>query len=128
MLPGFERETIELAADERLLLQGFINALKKYVGPENTVTSIQIMDRYKDRGIKISGARVRKIISYIRDEALIPGLVASSKGYYISKDPADIYRWIQSLEGRETKIRMIRKRAEEYLHALQNKGQTRIDL
>jgi len=128
MLPRFEPQTHDLTQEEKALVPGFVKAFLKYTGPENAVTSEQIIARFHDREIKMTGARVRKIISYIRDEGLVLGLVASSKGYYVSKDPSEIYRWIMSLEGRETKIRMIRKRAEAYLYQLKNNGQSKMEL
>jgi hypothetical protein len=128
MLPGFEEQTKDLLEPEKKLVAAFVTSLSKRIGEENAITSDQIIAGYAKGGVKITGPRVRKIISHIREEMLIPGLIATSKGYYVTKDPAKIYMWIQSLEGRETKIRMIRKRAEEYLYSLQNNGQQKLEL
>lgn len=127
-LPGFEKETADLSSYERFtLVPLFIRGFKNKYGEENAVSNKQIVANLKRGNYKINDSRVRKIVSYIRDEGLIPGLVASSKGYYVSRSETDIFRWIQSLEGRETKIRMIRKRAEEYLATLRNKNQVKLN-
>jgi hypothetical protein len=128
MLPGFDEETCNLSDYELKLVAGFVTSFKKYVGPENTITSFQIIEKYSIHGVKISGARVRKIISYIRTEGLVPGLMASSKGYYITTDPVEMGKWIESLQGRVTKIGMIMRKAEQYKHALENHGQQKMDL
>jgi hypothetical protein len=128
MLPGFEEQTKDLSPEERKLVAAFVTSLSRRVGEENAIKSDQIIATYQKSGFKMSGARVRKIISFIREECMVPGLIATSKGYYVSNDPAKIYMWIQSLEGRETKIRMIRKKAEDYLYTLKNKGQQKLEL
>ena len=70
---------------------------------------------------------VRKIISHIREEGLMPGLVASSKGYYLTDDPKDIERYIESLDGRETKIRQVKKAMQVYLKQLLTTDQLKIN-
>lgn len=128
MLPGFEDETHDLTDAELKLVAAFATSFKKYVGPENTITSFQIIERFASKGKKMSGARVRKIISYIRTEGLVPGLMATSNGYYITTDPLEHRKWIESMMGRVTKIGMVIRKAEQYQHALENNGQQKMEL
>ena len=115
MLPGFEKETVELNDYEKFtLVRILINGLKKKHGKANAVTNKQIVESLKDH-FKISDTRVRKIISYIRANNLLPGLVANSDGYYITKDPHELSRYIKSLQGRENEIRKIREGMVKYL-------------
>jgi hypothetical protein len=65
--------------------------------------------------MKITGARLRKLINYIRRKDMIPCLVASSKGYYIATDNEDMRRFVTSLQQREDAIRAVRIAMERQL-------------
>ena len=52
----------------------------------------------------MTGARLRKIVNYIRTNALQP-LMATSKGYFVSNDVNVIMDQIQSLNQRAKSIR-----------------------
>lgn len=116
MLPGFEEYTYELNDYEKdILLPVFIKAFTaKKQGPEHAVTNKHILQELKSKGYKINDARVRKVINYIRRMDLIPGLVASSKGYYKAATHHDIDRYISSLLGRENEIRRVRESMVKY--------------
>ena len=53
-------------------------------------------------------SRVRKVINYIRNNSIIPCLIATNKGYYIATDAKEITDYEDSLKGRESAIRRIR--------------------
>jgi hypothetical protein len=108
LLPGFEDITHELTDDERALLPKFIRGFRNKFGPDNAVTNKQIIAGFKASGTKISDARVRKIINYIRTHDIVPGLVATSKGYYVTRDPMTIKKYIQSLDARIREIQRVR--------------------
>ena len=110
MINGFEKETEDLSEYELTeLLPILLKHLPRKKGTENAITGAAIR-----KGIEanldyvISGARLRKLINYIRKNDLIPCLIASSKGYYVATDNADVQRFIKSLEQRETAIRNVR--------------------
>lgn len=115
MIEGFEDITYDLTEGEKKLVPSFVTSFSKYRGKNNAVTSKQIIAGFEKKGIKISGSRVRLIISYIRDAWLVPGLIASSKGYYITEDVEDMKRWCDSMSQREAKIGNLRRKGEEYL-------------
>lgn len=120
MLELFEEYTYDLTDYEReKLLPLFIQAFQKKVGVQNAVTNSSIVKKLKGQYI-ISDARVRKIINFIRTRNIVPGLMASSKGYYISKDSNEIQKYIRSLQGREQAIRQVTKAMQEYLLTINN--------
>lgn len=104
MIKGFERHTAVLTDKEAQLVPGFVRALKLRTCKENAVTSTEIIQAFKKRDVKLTGARVRKIINYIRNNHLLPGLIATSNGYYVTNDPDELRDYIESLEGRLSSI------------------------
>jgi hypothetical protein len=124
MIKGFEKETEELNEYElNVLLPVLLKHLPEKIGPDKSVTSNLIIAGLKKRGYKINGARLRKLINHIRRHNLIPLLIASSKGYYISIDDKDTQRFIDSLQQREDAIRTVRIAIQ---HQQQSKTNTEI--
>lgn len=120
-LPGFEILTADLTDKERELIPGFVRGFANKIGAERAITNKQIIEKYGEMGIVLSGARVRKIISYMRENFIVPRLVASSKGYFITNDPEEMRRFIESLKGRNYKIGKIIEAAEKDLEQLLKK-------
>ena len=101
MLKGFEEYTAPLDEyEQKVLLPLLIQGLKTKVGKENAITNPAIVSKLKEKGYKIEEPRVRKLISYIRINDLIPLLIASSKGYWISNNHKEIEDWIETAQGR----------------------------
>jgi hypothetical protein len=120
MLVGFEEHTQELTDFEKNLIPVFLKGFATKHGKDNSVTNRQIVQKLKSAYPKISEVRVRKIINHIRKNNLIPGLVADSRGYYVTHDPEEVKRYIHSLAGRESEIRKVRECFYEYLSRLQH--------
>lgn len=119
MLKGFEELTDELSEYERcVLVPLFVSGFSKKRGKENAITNKQIVSTLAPKGYKVSDVRVRKIVNHIRKNNLVEGLIATSAGYYISTDPAEVADYIESLAGRENEIRRIRKQFEKYLNQI----------
>ena len=70
--------------------------------------------------------RIRKMIQHIRVNNLVPGLIATSRGYYTAETVGEIKQWIESLKARESAIREIREVAERHVQLMQNKNQQTI--
>lgn len=115
---NFEEYTHDLSDYELSLVPKFVNSFKSKVGKENACTSKTIEEKMTAAGHKVSGPRIRKIVNYIRNMGLVDGLVATSSGYYITTDHQDIKDYIESLEGREGAIRVVREGMEAYLRRL----------
>ena len=118
MIEGFEKETHDLNSFELGLLPVFVAGFAGKRGKDKAVTNKEIIERLKSRNIVLGEARVRKIINHIRNKGLVEGLVATSKGYYISDDPEEIKSYIQSLLGREEAIRVIREGFEAQIRRM----------
>jgi hypothetical protein len=114
MLDGFEDITYDLTDREKELLPGIVAGLKKRTGRYRAITSAEIIKAIPE----LSGPRVRKIINYIRNGYLVPGLIATSDGYYVSVDKNEVEKYAKSLDGREAAIRSIKLKVLEYLKQL----------
>lgn len=117
MLKGFEEQTQSLNDKEMeladILVKIFVGLHKKYYeqkGLEGTIiNSGQLIVFLKQQyNISISGARMRKIINYIRLNDMVPMLAASSNGYYICPDYDKQIEYVQSLNGRIEAIMAMR--------------------
>jgi ribosomal protein L18E len=108
MIKNFENETQPLTDYEtNVLLPLLIRGLKTKIGQTNAVTNKYIVATLKG-SYNLNEARVRKIINHIRTNDLIPGLVATSGGYFIAETEAELLEYEESLKGREDAIRAVR--------------------
>lgn len=108
MIRNFEKETHPLTEYETgVLLPILVKGLITKKGSENAVTNKHIVTALKP-GYKISDARVRKIINHIRTHDLVPGLIATSEGYFIAETETELLEYEESLKGREDAIREVR--------------------
>lgn len=85
-----------------------IMELLKDVRKESPILSPRLCDKFNyanedDYCIPINGARLRKLVNYIRSHGLLP-VIATSKGYYCSYDEKDILLQIKSLNERADAI------------------------
>ena len=109
MIKGFDNETAPLTGYETwVLLPRLISGLKTKQGRRSAVTNKYIVSRLKG-SFKISEARVRKIINHIRTNDLIPGLIATSDGYFIAETEEELLEYEECLKGREDAIREVRQ-------------------
>ena len=110
MLTIFNKQTKTLSDDERdIYLPAILNFLRAAKGKENAITNGRLRGELEDLGLKVGAARVRKIINYIRVFDKLSCLIASNRGYYVSDDPGEIERYIDSLRGREEAIKAVRE-------------------
>jgi len=113
MITNFENITFELNEVEQKLIPIFVKALELKVGKSNAITNSEIIKGIKKAyGIRLTGARVRKIIQYIRITGKVERLIASSKGYYISNDTQELKDYIESLMQRAEQIELLAKQIE----------------
>lgn len=101
MLKGFEDITFELNNEEKELLPAFVNGLKTKIGKEKAITNKKIRERFLDQwNVKISDARVRKIVNHIRRNDLVPLLCSTSKGYFVAQTREEVIDYLTSLKQR----------------------------
>jgi hypothetical protein len=114
-----------LTWEERQLLPFFVAAFRVRVESPNAIKATQIVKSGKEWARKwkistpINVERVRKIIRHIRLNHIIPNLVASSKGYYVTNDPLELERYIDSLAGRVEAIGKVSDEMIEDLNVMQ---------
>ena len=114
MITGFEEETaplndIEFKAASIItycMYKGHVGSDRAVTGQHicNALASQDAMFRNANGKPYLNGARVRKIMNYVRTSGMCPLLVASSKGYYVSKDRNEIVEYIASLRSRAQAI------------------------
>jgi len=130
MLKGWEDRLDlvgDLTDDERSVARHLADCFHRhFIGPGMARTGKQISAYYAKQGIKMNGARVRKIIHALRVSDAVPFLLASSKGYYRSIDMADVARFEDSLRQREDSIRSARSAIYRQRQALRGGGQGNI--
>ena len=109
MIKGFNSETAPLTEyEENVLLPLVLRGLKTKIGKENAVTNRTIVQRLNIAGYKADGPRIRKIINHIRTADLLPGLIATSAGYFLATSEAELLDYEESLIGREDAIKQVR--------------------
>lgn len=89
--------------------------VKQIIDREQTsvpISNTHINKSLSLQGHKVDSAMVRHIINYIRVKLIVPGLVANSKGYFITKDAIELKKQIDSLANKEHELRRVRKSFE----------------
>ena len=120
MIQGFEEYTAPLTDYEREALRPrLVHYLSLCNGAANAVKNGTIVRHLRYYGCRATEARVRKLINHIRIHALVPCLVASSRGYYVTDDPEELDKFIASLAGREDAIRAVRVSMENQRNTIQ---------
>lgn len=108
MINGFEEETADLTPEEKKLVPRFQNGLMRCQGKAQAVPASYIQKKLFEEGIKCSGPRIRKIINYIRIKSIVPRLLATSDGYFVSEDKEEIRKYIEGLDQRIGAIQAVR--------------------
>ena len=105
MITNFEGITYELTDEERTLLPELLQGFRAKT-KQNPVKAPDIVAKINAAKLirgKFSEARLRKMCNYIRANGLLP-LIATSAGYYVSYDEAEIKREMESLLQRAASI------------------------
>ncbi len=120
MVDNFERETAPLTEyEERTLLPIMVKCLNKHRGKERAISNRKMMEGLENGGYVVGGsARIRKLINHIRVNGLVECLMATNNGYYITEDPWEMKRYIESLQGREDAICAVKEAMQEQLNGM----------
>ena len=101
MIINFEEITFELTDIEvETTLPKVVEILSSATNLQRAITNEKIIFLLKQQDIKCSSPRIRKIIHEIRIHHLVPHLIATSKGYYITSDIEEVRKYIVSLQQR----------------------------
>ena len=122
MIQGFVKQTKELTEYESgVLLPIIVRCLKNHVGKENVITNCEMCCKMEECGYDINEARMRKIINHIRNHCLVPCLVATGKGYYVTTSVQEMKNFIESLNGRIEAITAMRDSMMQQRDVLKSK-------
>ena len=105
MITEFERDTQKLSGYEKNeVLPAVMKVLEQCKRKRKAISNSQLMRQHLSYYV-VDPARLRKVINYIRNNFLIKGLMASSKGYYIAESREELKRYVKSLDGRISSIK-----------------------
>lgn len=103
----FENITEELTDYEKDTLVPMLVDTLRFKTSKNRVKTKTIVDWFKASGVKsMTPVRVRKMIAYIRHLHLTApcSVIGAGDGYYLSSDPTEILKQVESLRQRGRKI------------------------
>lgn len=103
----FEEHTEDLNEKELAILPFIIEGLNRCDSAKKSGEVCELIDMlyHKAEGhpLFMSGVRLRKFVSHIRANGLLP-IISTSQGYFVSKDKEEIKKQIISLEQRSRQI------------------------
>ncbi len=94
--------------EENVLLPILIKGLAAKKGKMNAVTNKEIVHAVRQHGVRINRQSVVVLISHIRKNDLIVGLMAAANGYYVGSSEQDLIDYEMRLKNRETELRKLR--------------------
>ena len=102
MIEGFGRYTAPLDEYERdVILPTMVKCLANHVGKGNAITNSMMRKKMEEFGYgNIGEVRIRKIISHIRMEGLLPCLIGTGRGYHVATTSREMDDYISSFNSR----------------------------
>ena len=94
--------------DHNVLIPILIKGLEMKKGKENAVTGKGIVHGLRNAGLRIDERHVCRLINHMRINDLVVGLMASSKGYYITTNEEELIVYEESLLSREAALKDVR--------------------
>lgn len=131
MIQNFE-EITEPLTDKELTLVAYVYAVlsNRVNGKTQAIKSSKLCDLINDLVTTkvvffttlpvMDGVRLRKIVNYMRKNAMAP-IIATSNGYYVSNDVEEIEKQITSMKERANGILDAAKGLEKYCETLKQK-------
>ncbi len=109
MRTELKKETCPLSNYElNVLLPIVIKGLETKKGKANAVTNKQIVQGLQSHGLKVTVRQVCRLISYIRTNDLIVGLMGSRNGYYTTNSEREFIGYEHRLFKREASLKKVR--------------------
>ncbi len=119
MIKGFEEVTVKISTNEKeVYLPLVVEVLSHRVGCKKAATNKMIREYlHLEDSVIITETKMRKIISYIRQNHLVPCLIATNRGYYVAEEKQEMDDYLKSLQGRIDAIyasmKALEKQSEE---------------
>ena len=124
MIETFVKQTKPLDEYESgTLLPIMVKCLSRHVGKNAVITNSKMRERLSLFGHNVGGARIRKLISHIRLHGLVECLIATGKGYYVTRSVEELEKYIESLRGRIEAIQAVIDALLKQLEKLKQKQQ-----
>lgn len=99
-IQNFEEQTKDLTKKELEKIVPIVsNLLADAKGLEFTTSSSKIIEVLRDRGFNLDDKRIRKIVQHIRKNHIVRGVIATSKGYYVSTSAKEIREYAHKSYG-----------------------------
>jgi hypothetical protein len=122
MITGFEDLTKDLTDKDRHIVLTTIRVLRVCNGKASAIKNREIAREVATvTGYVLTSIRIRKVVNYIRVKNLLPGLLASSLGYYIASNEQEYLDYIESLDDRIRSVIAVRDALEKQFTERYNK-------
>src|SRR6187399_3136288 len=117
-ITNFEDTTEALTEKELSALPYVIEGLKRCDKAQKSGEVCDLIDMIyaKEHGepLLVTGVKLRKFVSYIRVNGLLP-IIATSRGYFITEDQEEIKKQVKSLYERASQIKKAAQGMENFL-------------
>jgi len=119
MITNFEEITRELNAEEKNLLPVLIRGFSRHninhpIKEPDIRKAINSQLTMFGLNKKLSSARFRKMVNFIRAKSILP-LIATNKGYYVAYDYESVSKQIRSLRERADAINVAADGMEKFM-------------
>jgi hypothetical protein len=121
MIAGFKSFTQELNDYERYTLLPVVADILRHSSKKQPVINRLAVKSLMQQGYVISDSRFRKVVAEIRLNAIVPNVIASSKGYYRSDDQGEVSAYIDGLYARANAIRSVAQALQRQGRQLENR-------
>ena len=117
MITNFENYTAQLTDYEKdMIVPVLTGFLRTRVGSKYAIRNKDICRIFREKGYeKLTEARVRKCINYIRMHGMVPHLIANSHGYFCATSVEQVETYITSLDERAKAIWAMRSALQKEL-------------
>jgi hypothetical protein len=113
--------------EQNVLMPLVVGIMSHRNDKEKVFSNIKIRRVLKDFGQDINDMQIRKIVFHIRNNNIIPLLLANNEGYYIGTNIQQVNAWIETQEGKIEAMKLtlqnIKEQMSEKMTALVN-GET----
>lgn len=94
---------------ERSMTLRIAEVLKGRIGKKNSITNRSLQDAFPE----LSERSIQAIINHLRNSDMVPCLIASSRGYYIAENEAELLEYEKSLTNRIGELVKVREKISE---------------
>lgn len=122
MKKRFTQHSDRMTNADMSAVKPMIQILKNRNIPKHRIRNWQIINKMEIIGEKVNEPSVRRIIQFIRNNSMLNFVVASQKGYYVSKDFNVALAYIQNIRKRGYEMIYTAEKMEDKLYELYGKN------